>query len=177
MDRTVKGKVVEEVQESFKKANATFIAEYQGIKAIDMNEFRKTLRDASVEFRVVRNTLAKRAVQGTPVEGMTAGLKGPTAIAFSYKDAAAAAKTLVNFAKEQPRLKLRIGTLGSKVISVDEIKWLAELPPREVLLARLLGSMKSPVSGFVAVLAGVPRKLLYALNAVKDAKAAQAGQA
>jgi len=175
LDRTDKAKVVEEVQESFKKANATFIAEYQGIKAMDMNEFRKILRDASMEFRVIRNTLARRAVQGTPVETITGQLKGPTAIAFSYKDAAAAAKALVQFAKDQPKLKIKAGTLGAKVISADEIKGLAELPSREVLLAMMLGSMKSPMSGIVGVLSGVPRKLLYALNAVKDSKAAQAG--
>ena len=174
MDRTDKAKVVEEVQESFKKANATFIAEYQGIKAQDMNEFRANLRNASMDFKVVRNTLARRAVKGTPIESLASELKGPTAIAFSYSDAALAAKTLVQFAKEQPKLKLRIGTLGNRVISVQEIKGLAELPSRDVLLARMLGSMKAPMTGIAGVLAGVPRKFLYALNAVKDAKAAQA---
>lgn len=177
MDRTEKTRIIEEVQESFKKANATFIAEYQGIKALEMNEFRKALRDASMEFRVIRNTLARRAVQGTPVEGMAADLKGPTAIAFSYKDAAEAAKALVDFAKTQPKLKLKTGTLGTRVLSVEDIKGLSELPSREVLLGMMLGAMKSPVTGIAVVLSAVPKKLLYALNAVKEKKAAEAGAA
>lgn len=172
MNRTEKSEQIQKIQQNFQKANATFIAEYQGITAITMNDFRKSLRDASMDFVVVRNTLARRAVQGTALEGLATELKGPTAIAFSYKDAAAAAKALTNFAKEQPKLKLRVGTLGEKIIGLDEIKGLAELPPREVLLAMLLGAMKSPATGIVTVLSGVPKKLLYALNAVKDQKAA-----
>ncbi|MBW7957822.1 MAG: 50S ribosomal protein L10 [Deltaproteobacteria bacterium] len=176
MDRTEKTRIIEEVQESFRKANATFIAEYQGIKALEMNEFRKALRDASMEFRVVRNTLARRAVQGTQIESMAADLKGPTAIAFSFKDAAAAAKALVEFTKTQPKLKLKTGTLGARVLSIADIKGLSELPSREVLLGKMLGSMKSPVTGMAVVLSAVPKKLLYALNAVKEKKA-EAGAA
>ncbi len=174
MNRSEKVELVEEIQRNFKKAGATFIADYQGIKAVEMNDFRKSLRDASIDFVVVRNTLARNAVKGTELESVSGELKGPTAIAFSYKDAAAAAKALTQFAKTQPRLKLRVGTLGPRVIGLEEIKGLAELPPREVLLGRLLGSMKSPTTGLVMVLSGVPRKLLYALNAIKDKKAAQA---
>lgn len=174
MNKPEKVELVERIQRNFKKADATFIAEYQGIKAVEMNDFRKIMKGSSVDFVVVRNTLARLAVKGTGLETVSGELKGPTAIAFSYKDAAAAAKALTQYAKTQPRLKLRVGTLGAKVISLDEIKYLAELPPREVLLGRLLGSMKSPAAGFVMVLSGVPRKLLYALNAIKDGKAAQA---
>jgi len=175
LEKSTKVSLVEEVQDKFKRANATFIAEYQGIKAQDMNEFRASLRKFSMDFKVVRNTLAGRAVKGTPIESLAAELKGPTAIAFSYGDAAAAAKALVQFSKDQPKLKLKIGTLGARIISVQEIKGLAELPSREVLLAMMLGSMKAPMTGIAGVLAGVPRKFLYALNAVKDQKAAAAG--
>lgn len=175
LKKSTKASLIEEVQDKLKRANATFITEYQGIKAQDMNEFRANLGKSSMDFKVIRNTLARRAVKGTPIESIISELKGPTAIAFSYADAAAAAKTLVNYAKEQPKLKLRIGTLGNKVITAAEIKGLAELPSREVLLARMLGSMKAPMTGIAGVLAGVPRKFLYALNAVKDQKAANAG--
>ncbi len=174
MEKNQKVKVVEDLQEKLKRANATFIAEYKGIKAVEMNEMRKALKAASIDFKIVRNTLTRRAAKGTPVEQLSGHLKGPMAIAFSYKDAAAAAKTLTQFAKDQPNLKIKMGTLGSKVIGINEIKGLAELPPREVLLAKMLGSMMSPVSGFVRVLGGVPTKLLYALNAIKDKKAATA---
>lgn len=174
MDKSAKVKVVEEIQDKFKKASATFIADYKGLKALEMDEIRKALRDASIDFKIVRNTLARRAIKGTELETISGNLKESTAIAFSYKDAAAAAKTLVQFSKDKPNLKLRVGTLGAKVISLAEIQGLAELPPRDVLLGRLLGSMKSPTTGLVMVLSGVPRKFLYALNAIKDQKAATA---
>ncbi|MBI1911275.1 MAG: 50S ribosomal protein L10 [Deltaproteobacteria bacterium] len=171
MEKSQKVQLVEELQDKFKRANATFIADYKGIKSIKMDELRKTLRDASIEFKVVRNTLAKRAIKGTELEPISPNLKNSTAVIFSFADAAFAAKTLVQFAKDQPQLKLRMGTLGTRAITADDIRGLAELPPREVLLGRMLGSMMSPVSGFVRVIAGVPTKFLYALNAIKDQKA------
>lgn len=173
MEKTTKVKLVEDIQQRFQKAEATFVAEYKGIKAVEMNDLRKNLRDASIDFKIMRNTLAKRAVKGTKAEALSEHLVGPTAIAFSYKDAAFAAKTLTQFAKDQPNLKIRMGTLGSKVIGLNEIKGLAELPSREVLLAMMLGSMKAPMTGIVGVLSGVPRKFLYALNAIQKAKEAQ----
>ncbi|MBI5344877.1 MAG: 50S ribosomal protein L10, partial [Deltaproteobacteria bacterium] len=129
---------------------------------------------ASVELKIVRNTLARRAIKGTPAEALSAHLKGPMAIAFSYKDAAAAAKKLMEFVKVEPNLKIRAGALGARVMNLSDIKGLAELPGRDVLMARLLGSMNAPASGIVRVLAGAPRKLLYALAAIRQAKAAGA---
>ena len=95
----------------------------------------------------------------------------PSAGRGPARRAAAAAKALVQFAKDQPKFKLKAGSLGARQIGIAEIKGLAELPPREVLLGSLLGSMKAPSTGLVMVLSGVPRKFLYALNAIKDAKA------
>lgn len=171
MDRKEKEALIAEMQGKFKKADAAFIAEYQGIKAIDMNDIRKSFRESSVEFKVVRNTLARRAMAGSDSEVLKDHLNGPVAIVFSYKDAAGAAKKLTDFAKDRPSLKIRLGALGKKVINISEIKALAELPSREVLISKMLGSMKSPVTGFVGVLSGIQRKFLYALNAVKDKKA------
>ncbi|MFQ5737101.1 MAG: 50S ribosomal protein L10 [Thermodesulfobacteriota bacterium] len=174
MDKSEKVTLVADLKDKFSRADAMFVAEYQGIKASDMDGIRKGLRDASVDFKVVRNTLARRAIAGTELESIGETLKGPTALIFSYEDAAAAAKVITRFSKEHPKLKLLLGALGNKVIGLDEIKGLAELPPRDVLLGKLLGSLNSPVTGFVMVLSGVPRKLLFALNAIKDAKAAAA---
>lgn len=171
MNKSEKTKFVEDIGEKFRKANATFVAECQGIEAVEMNAMRKAFRDASVELRVVRNTLAKRAVSGSCYEHLAGKFVGSTAIAFSYKDAAAAAKVAVQFAKDQPKFKIKAGSLGDKQIGIAEIKGLAELPPRGVLLGRLLGSMNAPITGIVMVWSGVPRKFLYALNAIKDAKA------
>lgn len=174
MDKSNKVKLVEELKEMFSRANATFLAEYQGIKSTSMDSIRKTLRDESVDFRVVRNTLARRAIQGTSLEAIGESLKGPTALIFSYKDAAAAAKSLTQFSKDHPKLKLLLGSLGDKMIGAGDIKGLAELPSREVLLGRLLGSLNSPTTGLAMVLSGVPRKFVYALSSIKDAKAAGA---
>lgn len=174
MKKTEKGALVDRLKENFKKSKAAFIAEYKGIKAVDMNEIRKQLRSSSVELKIVRNTLAKRAVEGTELDHLKSKFVGPAAIAFSYKDAAAAAKLLMQFSKDQPNLKIMGGALGAKAIGLNEIKGLAELPPRDVLLAKMLGSMKSPSTGIVMVLAGVSKKFLYALNAIKDSKASSA---
>lgn len=173
MNRTEKRELVDAIREKFEKADATFLTEYRGIKAAAMNDFRKDLRDASVEFKVVRNTLARRAVSGTDVEHLSEYFNGHVALVFSYKDAALAAKKLTDFAKDHPGLKFMVGSLGAKLIGADEMKGLAGLPSKEVLLGRLLGSMSSPVSGFVRVLSGLPRNLVYALNAIKEAKALQ----
>ncbi len=165
-----KKELVKGFRERFEKASAAFIAEYRGIKAGEMTELRRKLRDSSVEFKIVRNTLARLAVRDTDVDFLAEHFNGPVAIAFSYSDPALAAKTLVGFAKEQPALKLRLGAMGGRLIKEADIKALAELPPRDVLLSKLVGSLKSPPTGLVGVLSGIPRKLLYALNAIKEAK-------
>jgi len=174
LDKAYKVKLVEELKDKFSRANATFLAEYQGIKSTNMDSIRKALRDESVEFKVVRNTLARRAIEGTSLEPIGEHLKGPTALIFSFKDAAGAAKSLTQFSKDYPKLKLLLGSLGDKMLNVEEIKGLADLPSKDVLLGKLLGSLNSPTTGLVMVLSGVPRKLVYALSAIKDAKAAGA---
>lgn len=171
LKRAEKEKQVEDIKEKFRRAQAAFIAEYKGVKAMGMNEIRKSLRAASVELKVVRNTLAIRAVKGTAAEPLAEHLKGAAAIIFSYKDAVLAAKKLMGFASEQPNLKLRAGLLGDKLIGLKEIKSLSELPSRDVLLGRLMGTLNMPASRFVFVLGGVSRKFIYALNAVKEKKA------
>ncbi len=176
MEKSEKVRLVEDLKDKLGRSDALFLAEYQGIKASDMDGVRKNLREASVDFKVVRNTLARRAIAGTELEAVSESLKGPTALIFSYKDAAAAAKVLTQFSKEQPKLKLLVGALGKKIISADEIKGLAELPSRDELLGKMLGSLKSPTAGLVMVLSGVPRKLVYALSAIRDAKAAAGAQ-
>ena len=134
LKRVEKQKQVEDIKKKFGRAQAAFIAEYKGVKAMGMNEIRNSLRAASVELKVVRNTLAIRAVKGTAAEPLALHLKGAAAIIFSYKDAVLAAKKLMGFASEQPNLKLRAGLLGDKLIGLKEIKSLSELPSRDVLL-------------------------------------------
>jgi len=168
--RQEKEALVEQFREKVGRADAAFLADYRGIESNSMNELRKGLRGADVEFIIMKNTLARIALKDTPCEPLSAELKGTMAIALSFRDAAAAAKQLTVFAKDEPNLDLKMAVLGGKVIDLDGIKALAELPSREELLARLLGCMNNVPGSFVGVLAAVPRQFLYALNAIKDAK-------
>lgn len=173
--RKEKSSLVDAIRQKFESSDAAFIAEYKGIKAVDMNEIRKALRSSDVEFKVVRNTLARRAVSGTTADILSGHMAGPVALIFSYKDAAKAARKLTEFAKDQPNLKVKIGAMRGRLIGPAEIKGLSELPPREVLLAKLLGSMMSPVAGIARVLSALPRNLVYALRAIEEKKAAAHG--
>ncbi|HHL38929.1 MAG TPA: 50S ribosomal protein L10 [Deltaproteobacteria bacterium] len=173
MDRATKEALVKDFHEKFRCAEATFVADYRGMKVEAMTELRRRLREKSVEFRIVRNTLARRALKGTRVEAVEEHFAGPTAVAFTTADPAAAAKALVGFAKDQPELRLKAATLQEKVLTVEEIKSLAELPSREELLAKLVGVMAAVPRSFVTVLAGVPRSLVTVLGAVRDGKEQQ----
>lgn len=171
IDRQRKEELVKELNESFGKAKATFLLEYRGITVEKITELRNSLREDSVDFRVVRNTLARLAVKGTDVELLKDHFEGPVAVAFSYKDAAAAAKTLTAFAKDEPKLKFRLATLGDKVLEAAEIKQLSELPTREELLGKVVGALNAVPTGLVGVLSALPRELVYVLKAIEDKKA------
>ncbi len=170
MDRKRKEELVGELHEKFNSAQATFLMEYRGITVDDMTKLRSELRGASVDFKVVRNTFAKIALNDTPIEEIKDQFVGPVAVAFSTKDAAAAAKVLKEFSKEEPKLKFKLGTLGAKILQAVEIDNLAKLPSREVLLGKLVGSLSGVPTSLVGVLGGVPRKLLYTLKAIEQTK-------
>jgi large subunit ribosomal protein L10 len=166
LDRARKEELVGELHDKFNSAEAVFLMEYRGITVGDLTKLRRELRDASVEFKVVRNTFAKIALGDTPIEEIKDQFVGPVAVAFSTKDAAAAAKALKSFSKEEPKLKFKLGTLGAKVLQMSEIDNLATLPSRDELLAKLVGSLNGVPTSLVGVLSGVPRKLLYTLKAI-----------
>ncbi len=170
MDKKKKEELVGELHEKFSNAEATFLMEYSGITVGNMTKLRRELRDASVDFKVVRNTLAKRALDGTKLEAIKDQFVGPVAVAFSNKDAALAAKTLTAFAKDEPKLNFKLGTLGEKVLEMSEIKNLSTLPSREELLGKLVGTLNGVPTSLVGVLAAVPRQLLYTLRAIEGTK-------
>lgn len=172
MDKERKKEQIEEFHEKFAKADAAFVAGYRGVQVEEITELRNSLRDASVELRVLRNTLAKRALKDTPYEQLSEYFEGQVAVAISYKDAAAAAKALTAFVKTQPKLELKGAALGEKLLSMEDIKGLAELPSREELLAKLLGVFGNVPRNFVGVLSAVPRSLVYTLQAIKVSKEA-----
>nr|WP_320048464.1 50S ribosomal protein L10 [uncultured Desulfuromonas sp.] len=167
-----KVQLVEEFAAKLATAKAAFVADYRGLNVDQVNELRGKLRDAGVEYRVVKNTLLRLAAKGTDFECLSEYLQGPTAIAIAQEDPVAPAKVLSDYAKDSKFFELKTAVLEGKILNEAEIKALAELPSREVLLAKMLGSINAPVSNFVGVLAAVPRSLVQVLGAIRDQKAA-----
>ena len=125
-----------------------------------------------MDYKVYKNTLTELAAKDLGLDELIPYLKGPTAIAFGIKDPVAPAKILTEHMKKLKKMEFKVGVVDGKVIDVDGVKALADLPSREELIAKMLGSMNAPISGLVHVLGGTIRSLLYALNAVKETKEA-----
>lgn len=167
-----KQEVVKEISDKMKNAKAMVLADYRGLTVEQDTELRSALRKAGVEYRVVKNTLTRFAAKENNLEGLTPYLSGPTAIALSNTDPVAPAKVLMEYSKKYEKLELKVGVVEGKIIDLNGIKALAELPPKEVLIARALGGIKSPLAGLVNVLNGNIRGLVVALNAIAEKKAA-----
>lgn len=172
MNRNSKQEVVAELNGKMNAATATFVADYRGLTVDQVNDLRGKLREADVEYLVVKNTLLKLAIKDTGNACLEEFLSGPTAIAIAGDDPVAPAKVLSDFAKGHDKFELKGGSLDGKALDIAAIKALSDLPSREVLLAKMLGSINAPVSNFVGVLAAVPRSLVQVLVAVQDKKAA-----
>jgi large subunit ribosomal protein L10 len=162
--------VVAEVSERLSGAQAAMLAEYRGLSVAQMTTLRRKAHEGMVYLRVVKNTLARRAVEGTSFECLKDQMSGPLAFAVSA-DPVAVAKILSEFAKDNDALKIKAGAMSGKLMSLEQIRALAVLPGREQLLAQLLGTMQAPVQKFVQTLNEVPAKFVRALAAVRDAKA------
>jgi len=172
LNRDNKQELVTEMHERLARAKAVFLADFRGMDVGKATTLRNELRSASVEYKVFKNTLLERASQGTDMECLSPYLSGPTAIAISYDDPVSAAKVLSKFAKDpQGKFVLKVGVLSGKVLDVKQIQALADLPSREVLIAKMLGSMQAPATNFVGVLAALPGSLVRVLDAIRAQKA------
>jgi large subunit ribosomal protein L10 len=171
--KAVKTETVAALRAKFEATQGVVLSDYRGLNVQQMAELRSRLRSAAVELHVVKNTLARRAAEETVFAPLKDYFVGPTSIAFTDSDVVAMAKALTGYAKDEPKLEVRVGLVQGQVLSPTQITALAELPPREVLLARALASMQSPLAGLVGVLRGLQRQLLYVLLAVKAAKEEQ----
>jgi len=172
LNRDNKQELVTEMHERLARAKAVFLADFRGMDVGKATILRNELRSASVEYKVFKNTLLERASQGTDMECLSPYLTGPTAIAISYDDPVGAAKVLSKFAKDpQGKFVLKVGVLSGKLLDVKQIQALADLPSREVLIAKMLGSMQAPATNFVGVLAALPGSLVRALDAIRAQKA------
>ena len=161
---------VAEIKDLLINSKCTILVDFCGLTVAQDTALRRKMREAGVHYNVVKNTLLRIAAEEAGIEGLEPSLEKNTAIAVSPEDPVAVAKIVCDFAKENMELKVKVGVLDGKVIDVDAIKALASLPPKEVLVAKLLGSMNAPISGFVGVLQGTIRKVVYALDAVRQAK-------
>ena len=166
-----KQEVVKEISGKIKSAKSLILADYRGLTVEQDTELRNALRKAGVEYKVVKNTLTRFAAKENGLEGLDTFLNGPTAMALSDSDPVAPAKVLSEYAKKYEKLELKVGVVEGKVIDLNGIKALAELPSREVLIARVLGGFNAPISGLVNVLNGNIRGLVVALNAIAEQKA------
>lgn len=165
-----KQQVVNEISDKLNRAVSAVLTDYRGLNVSEATKLRKELREAGVEYRVLKNTLTKLAAEKVGLDGLNKDLVGPTAIAFSYDDPVAPARILSKFAKDHKKLVLKAGVVEGKVIDFAGITALAELPSREVLLAQVLAGFQAPVSGFVNVLQGNLRNFACVINAIKEQK-------
>jgi large subunit ribosomal protein L10 len=171
LNKETKQELVAEVRDKMLRAKAVFAADFRGMNVAQATELRNELRKANVEYKVIKNTLLEIASKGTDNEGITPFLSGPTAVAICYDDPVAAAKVLSKFSKDATTpFTLKAGVLTGKAINVSDIQALADLPSREVLLARMLGSIQAPTSNFVRVLAAVPAGFVRVLDGVRAKK-------
>ncbi len=164
--------VVAEVNEVASGALSAIAAEYRGLSVGDMTQLRADARDKGVYLRVVKNTLARRALEGTEFECMRDGLVGPLMLAFSQEDPGAAARLIGDFSKDNEQLVVKLVSVGGQLYEPTELKRLASLPTKEQAIGMLMGVMKAPVEKFVRTLAEPHGKLVRTIAAIRDQKQA-----
>lgn len=168
-----KQKVVDDIKQKLEGSTGVILADYRGLTVSQVTNLRVQLREAGIEYRVLKNTMVRRAADEIGLEGLDPFLEGPTAVAFS-PDPVAPAKILMEYSKKNKSLKIKAGIVEGKVVGPEMVKDLADLPPREVLLSQVLAGMQAPIQGMVNVLQGPIRKMGYALEEVRKLKEAQA---
>lgn len=168
--RPEKAGKVAELKDLLSSSKGAVLVDYCGLTVAEDTELRSKMREAGVKYMVAKNTFIRIAAKEAGIEGLDAYLEHNTAVAFSAEDPVAPAKILNDFNKDHKALEIKAGILDGKVIALDEVKALAELPSREELLAKLVGSMQAPISGLVNVLQGTIRNFVYTLEAVRQKK-------
>ena len=171
LNLTEKKAVVAEVSEQVASAQAIVLAEYRGLSVTEITSLRAEARKAGVYLRVLKNTLVRRAIDGTPFSGLSNDMVGPLMFGISA-DPVAAAKVMNSFAKTNDKFVIKAGAMPNEVLDQAGVKALASMPSREELLSKLLGTMQAPVAKFVQTLNEVPTKFVRGLAAVRDQKTA-----
>ena len=162
--------IVAEVNETASQALSAVMADYRGVSVDDMTALRKQARDAGVQVRVIRNTLARRAFEGTEYECMNEVMLGPNILAFSLEDPGAGARVFKDFAKENEEFEIKALSVGGKLLPADQIDALAKLPTRDEAIAMLMAVMQAPITKLARTLNDVPGKVTRVVAAVRDQK-------
>lgn len=170
MLRREKEKIVTEISDRIKDSRLIILTTFSGLDVENITTIRSSLRDVGGRYQVVKNTLIKRAARETVLESMDQHFQGPLAVIFSDGDPIKPCKVLKDFTKDHEQVEIKGGILDNKVISMDEIKKLAGLPSREILLAQFLSLLKSPHQKIVTVLGGVPQKFVRVLDLIRQKK-------
>lgn len=165
-----KVEMLKNLKEKLEKSEAVFITTFKGLKVSEVNEIRKLIREAGGEYRVFKNTLIRISTENSAFSPVMDYVDGPTALVFSYKDPVEVAKILKNFVKTHPSLELRGLVFKGKGYDAKAIDELVKLPPKEILIAQLLGTIQAPLSNFVGVFSALMRQFLYVLKAIEEKK-------
>jgi len=168
-----KQEVVEHLKSRFQESSAVVCVEFRGVTVEQITRFRRQIQEVSGNYQVVKNTLAKRAAADTPFQPVSQFLVGPTGIVFCPGEPMDLAKVVTKFADEtKGALRIKGGIVDGAAFDAKGIEKIATLPPRQEMLAQLVGSLQSPISGLVGALEGITRELVYTLQAIADKKAA-----
>lgn len=169
-----KEKTVEDLRETIGRSKAAILTDYRGLSVADLTNLRRKLRAVDTEFHIVKNTLFKRAAEGLiNDEAINEHLSGPTAIGFAHKDGVAAAKALLDFAKDHKAMSVKAGVVDGKVFNAAQVVAISKLPPKEVLIAQILGALNAPMSNLVGTLNGITLNFILTVQAIADKKAAE----
>jgi large subunit ribosomal protein L10 len=167
MNKTERQETVESLTEQFRGSPNLYVTDFSGLNVLRLTEFRRRLRAAGVSYVVVKNTLAQRALAANSVTALDDHLAGPTGLVLAGKDPVAAAKVLADFVREFEKPAIKIGLIDGRPVTADQVKRLASLPPRDVLLSQLAAAMQAPVAQLGGLLNGILYQMVGALEALR----------
>jgi large subunit ribosomal protein L10 len=170
LNKEEKTRTVSELQAKFEKAKGVVFTDYRGLDVEEMTALRNSLRSSAIEYKVVKNTLAKRAAEGTSVDPAKDIFTGPIGVAVGYDDPALLVKKVLEYSKSNEKLEVKGGIVEGGICTPDQLKAISKLPSREVLLSMLAGAMQSPLSKLAGLMNSTLTQFAYALEALKQKK-------